>query len=79
MSVCGFIIGRMAFHVHTSEDASPAGLEFGDDDSFTVYTSGVLKVESRNYGTRVYSPGFWQLITHRQHHEVRRRIYGAES
>lgn len=71
-----FIIGRMAFIVHTSEDASPAGLEFGDDDSFTIYNSGVLKIQSKTYGTRVYSPGFWQLITYQQHRE--RSIYGAE-
>ncbi|OBB45806.1 hypothetical protein A5748_25350 [Nocardia sp. 852002-51244_SCH5132740] len=78
MSVGDFIIGRMAFIVHTAEDASPAGLEFGDDDSFTIYNSGVLKVQSKTYGTRVYSPGFWQLITYRQHRDLQRSIYGAE-
>ncbi|MGW5518673.1 hypothetical protein [Nocardia africana] len=68
----------MAFTVHTSEDATPAGLEFGDDDRYTIYSSGVLKVESKTYGTRVYSPGFWQLVTHRQHHSIHTSIYGIE-
>ncbi|MGW5142680.1 hypothetical protein ACWEPH_26785 [Nocardia beijingensis] len=68
----------MAFTVHTPEDATPAGLEFGDSDRFTIYGSGVLKVESEAYGTRVYSPGFWQLVEYRQHNSMRRDIYGVD-
>lgn len=78
MSVCAFILGCMAFTVHTAEDATPAGLEFGDDDNFTIYASGVLKVQSRTYGTRIYSPGFWQLIEYQKHSEHKRSIYGVD-
>ncbi|WP_405140417.1 hypothetical protein [Nocardia sp. NBC_01388] len=68
----------MAFTVHTAEDSSPAGLEFGDNDKFTIYGSGVLKVESSTHGTRIYSPGFWQLVEHRQHNSLRYTIYGVD-
>lgn len=68
----------MAFTVHTSDDASPAGLEFGDGDRYTIYGSGVLKVESTTYGTRIYSPGFWQILTHHEHDEANRTIYGVD-
>ncbi|WP_433603720.1 hypothetical protein ACQPXH_33210 (plasmid) [Nocardia sp. CA-135953] len=68
----------MAFTVHTSEDSTPAGLKFGDSDSFTIYGSGVLKVESKTHGTRVYSPGFWQLVEYRQHDSLGRRIHGVD-
>ncbi|WP_194817977.1 hypothetical protein [Nocardia sp. XZ_19_385] len=69
----------MAFTVHTSEDASPAGLEFGDNDSFTIYSSGVLKVRSETYGNRIYSPGFWQLVEYRNHSEHGCSIYGVDA
>ncbi|MGW4720439.1 hypothetical protein [Nocardia sp. NPDC004260] len=64
----------MAFTVHTPEDTSPAGLSFGDDDQFHIYESGVLKVQSKTHGVRIYSPGFWQLITYTQHPDGLRSI-----
>ncbi|MCX4099244.1 hypothetical protein [Nocardia sp. alder85J] len=65
----------MAFTVYTSEDQNQQGLEFEDADHFTIFSSGVLKVESKTYGTRIYSPGFWQLIQYRQHNDMNRRIH----
>jgi hypothetical protein len=38
----------------------------------------VLKVKSKTYGTRIYAPGFWQLVEYRQHSDLGGRIFGAE-
>ncbi|MFI6573965.1 hypothetical protein [Nocardia fluminea] len=64
----------MAFTVHTAEDATPAGLVFGDDDDFHIFPSGVLRVRSKTYGTRVYSPGFWQLVEYKKHPDYKKTI-----
>jgi hypothetical protein len=75
MSVYGFIIRAMAFTVYTSEDSAGGGMEFEDGDRFTIFSSGVLEVESKTYGTRIYAPGFWQLVQYRQHRDLYRTIH----
>lgn len=57
----------MAFTVFTSEDRTPQGSTFGDNDSFSIRSSGVLEVASADYGVRIYAPGFWQLVTVEKH------------
>lgn len=64
----------MAFTVFTAEDRTPQGSTFADSDSFVVKESGVLKVTSKDYGTRIYAPGFWQLVTYDDHSEHLRRV-----
>jgi hypothetical protein len=64
----------MAFTVYTSEDRTPEGLAFEDDDSFHIHRSGVLEVKSKTYGTRIYAPGFWQLVQYRQHSDYQHGI-----
>ncbi|MBB5918965.1 hypothetical protein BJY24_007898 [Nocardia transvalensis] len=63
----------MAFTVQTAEDPT-AVIEFSDNDRFTIRASGVLEVESRNYGTRIYAPGFWQLVNCGNHSELLRKV-----
>jgi hypothetical protein len=65
----------MAFTVYTSEDSTPEGLKFDDEDDFAIYTSGVLRVTSKSYGTRIYAPGFWQLVQFREHARENVRVY----
>jgi hypothetical protein len=64
----------MAFTVYTSEDRTPEGLVFEDDDSFHIHQSGVLEVKSKTHGTRIYAPGFWQLVQYHQHADNRHGI-----
>lgn len=64
----------MAFTVFTVEDRTPQGTTFADSDSLVVKESGVLKVRSKDYGTRIYAPGFWQLVTYEGHPEHLRQV-----
>jgi hypothetical protein len=64
----------MAFTVYTTQDHSPAGQPFGDGDSFHIFSSGVLRVRTKAGATRIYAPGFWQLIDFQNHSEHLRTI-----
>lgn len=67
----------MAFAVCTSEDRTPHGSLFADDDTFTISASGLLTVKAAGR-IRIYAPGFWQLVEYAHHHLLPDSIGKAE-